>query len=160
MFLVVLGLLVLSTTVEAKREATHSGVPPSDFVLAVEGDHISLKAEEASLEVILTAMGKQMDIEVIGEIPKREPITTQFEGLSLPETMHHLGLNYGFQLDSSGEKSNTKKLFILPRRTQTALSQPQTNAVEPSQELVTQITQARGDSEPLKQKQKEPRKAS
>ena len=55
--------------------------------------------------------------------------------------------------------SNTKKLFILPRRTQTASSQPQTNAVEPSQELVTQITQARGDSEPLKQKQKEPRKA-
>ena len=65
MFLLVLGLLVLSTTAEAKRETTHSGVPHADFVLAVEGDLISLKAEEASLEAILTAIGRQMDIEVI-----------------------------------------------------------------------------------------------
>ena len=98
-------------------------------------------------------------MEVIGEIPKREPITTQFEGLSLPEAMHHLGLNYGFQLDSSGDNSTTKKLFILPRRTQTAITQPQPNAIEPHKELVTQITQHRSDSEPLKERAKEPRKA-
>ena len=109
MFLLVFGLFVLSTTAEAKRESNHPlGVPPSEFVLAVDGDHLSLKASTASLEAILNAMGKQMGMEILGEIPKREPISTEFEGLSLPEAMHHLGLNYGYQLDSSGEKPNIK----------------------------------------------------
>ena len=154
MFLVVLGLFVLSTTAEAKQEnARQIAVPPSEFVLAVEGDRISLKAEAASLEAILAAMEKQMGIEVLGEIPKRDPITTEFEGLSLAEAMQHLGLNYGYQLGSSGEKSNTNKLFILPRRTQTALFKPQNNAVEPRKELVKPIVQWLGDSESLNKKE-------
>lgn len=153
MFLLVFGLLVLSTTTEAKQESPHPTVPPSEFVLVVEGEHLSLKAKEASLEAILTAMEKQMGIEVLGEIPKREPITTDFEGFSLAEAMHHLGLNYGYQLDSSGEKPNTNKLFILPRRTQTAFSNPQTVVVEPNKEAVKQIIQSQDDSEPLNEKE-------
>jgi len=133
---------------EAKQESTHTiVVPHSEFVLAVEGDHISLKAEKASLEAILTAMGKQMNMEIIGEIPKHDPITTDFGGLSLAEAMHHLGLNYGYQLNSSGDTSNTNKLFILPRRTQIALSPHQTDAVEPNKVMVEQIPQSREGSE-------------
>jgi len=154
MFLVVVGLFVLSTTAEAKQENTHQiAVPPSEFVLIVDGDDISLKSEGAALEAILTAMGEQMGMEILGEIPKREPITTEFEGLSLAEAMHHLGLNYGYQLDPGGITSNTNKLFILPRRQQTAFFKPQNNAVEPRKELVKPIVQWLGDSESGKEKE-------
>lgn len=161
LFLLVFGLFVLSTTVEAKQESTHPiVVPHSGFVLVVEGEYMSLKAEGASLDAILTAMGKQMDMEIIGEVPEREPITTVFEGLSLAEAMHHLGLNYGYQLDSAKDTSSTNKLFILPRRTQTALSQHQTDAVEPNKVLVKQIPQSRGDSESLNENEPRQGKAA
>jgi len=152
MFLLVLGLLVLSMPVEAKQGSPHPTGPPSELVLAVEGNRLSLKAQAASLDAVLSAMGKQMDMEILGENPKREAITTNFEGLSLAEAMQHLGLNYGYQLDRAGETPNTKKLFILPRRTQTALSQSQPDAVEPTKEPVKPIVQSLGEIASLNEK--------
>jgi hypothetical protein len=68
------------------------------FVLTVQGELISLRAEDASIKGIIEEIGRRMDIRVKVEIPTAAKVTLAFEQLPLPEVLKRFGkyVNYGY----------------------------------------------------------------
>jgi hypothetical protein len=107
----------------------------ADFVLSVHGDLISLKAENASLKVVLEAIGQKMHIEVLGEIQEGETITTEFTKLPLAEALERLSPNYGYQMRTEKGEQKISKILVLPNPKGFVRPQPAVQAtqiVEPS----------------------------
>jgi hypothetical protein len=71
-------------------------VERGQFVLTLQDDRLSLRATEAPLQEILAEIGRQMHLDVRGEIPADMRVTLAFERLPLPEVLQRLGqyVNY------------------------------------------------------------------
>ena len=88
-----------------------------DFVLRVEEGRLSLHAQQASVHEILQEIGRQMAIDIIGNLPSEEDetVTVEFEQLPLVEALPRLSGNYGYQKATDGKTQRVTKLFVLPK---------------------------------------------
>ena len=107
-----------------------------NFVLTVEGDRLSLEAQEASLRAILEEIGRKMHLEVLGEVPAQETVTAAFHDLPLEQALHRLSSNFGYQMKSEEGGQEISKIFILPKGTGPANAKSTTEEVAPSKEIV------------------------
>jgi len=108
-----------------------------NFVLTVEGDRLSLEAQEASLRAILEEIGRKMHLEVLGEVPAQETVTAAFHDLPLEQALHRLSSNFGYQMKSEEGGQAISKIFILPKGTGPANAKRDTREVAPREEIVT-----------------------
>jgi len=108
-----------------------------NFVLTVEANRLSLDAQDASLRAILEEIGLKMHLEVLGEIPAQETVTTEFRNLPLEEALHQLSSNFGYQMKSEKGGQEISKIFILPKGTGPANAKRTMKEVEPLKEIVT-----------------------
>jgi hypothetical protein len=129
-----LGLLLLSLFIlpaalfgeEAKKEAGERVKPQTDFVLTIQDNLLSLKAQQASLQAILDEIGRQMHIEVVAQIPAQEKITFAFDRLSLEEALQRFGdyTNYVYVKGAEKEPGQISKIMIFPKRETIVPSSP------------------------------------
>lgn len=74
-----------------------AGLQPG-FILAIQDERISLRAEDASLKAIFEEIGQRMNIQVKVEIPETATASFVYEQLPLHEVLKRLGryVNYGY----------------------------------------------------------------
>jgi len=130
-------LLLFPILVEAKSENVSMSPSKSQpgFVLSVHEDLISLKAEDAPLKAILEAIGKKMNVEILGDTQEGETISAEFNQLPLTEALERLSPNYGYQMGMEKGEQKISKIFVLPKpkgfvRPKPAVQAPQ--IVEPA----------------------------
>ncbi|MGB5055049.1 MAG: hypothetical protein WBO24_11700 [Nitrospirales bacterium] len=111
-------------------------VAEGNFVLTVENDRLSLKAQEAFLKAVLADIGHKMDIEVVGEIPPQETVTVEFHNLPLEKALHSLSTNFGYQMKTDEGQQKITKIFVL-QQGKRAVSMPELPA---SQTVVSSPT--------------------
>jgi hypothetical protein len=71
--------------------------------------------KDASVKEILEEIGRQMEIEVAGDIPAAEKVSMEFEKLTFDEALRRLRVDYVY-LTASGEGSNKIiKVTLLPK---------------------------------------------
>jgi len=99
---------------KVKGEAAQKG-----FYLAVEDSLISISANVASLKKILEEIGQIMKVEVVVNIPEEERINIKFHRLSLADALEKLSLNYGYIMNTEGEKKKIARIFVLPKGKET-----------------------------------------
>ena len=92
-----------------------TGLKMAEYVLAVEGNFISLRAREASLKTILEELSQKMSILVEGDIPQEETVSTAFAQLPLAEALQHLSPNYGYQIKNENGEHKIATIFVLPQ---------------------------------------------
>ena len=92
-----------------------TGLKMAEYVLAVEGNFISLRAREASLKTILEELSQKMSILVEGDIPQEETVSTAFAQLPLAEALQHLSPNYGYQIKNENGEHKISTIFVLPQ---------------------------------------------
>ncbi|MFZ1748527.1 MAG: hypothetical protein WBO24_11720 [Nitrospirales bacterium] len=90
------------------------------FVLTVENDLLSLKAQQASLRAILGEISHKMGMEVVGEIPAEDTITAEFHHLRFEQALYRLSPNYGYQMKADEGQQRIAKIFVLPKGTEPA----------------------------------------
>jgi hypothetical protein len=124
-----LGVLILILILPAPLLASEAEKTPTpqlagngEFTLRIHKNLISLKAQEASLRAILEEMGREMRIEVIGDVSEDEKISTEFTNLPMAEALQRLSSNYGYQIGSETGKKKMTKIFVLPKGAGTGLS--------------------------------------
>ncbi len=100
---------------KAFGEAEGKSERKAGFELTVEDDLISLSAEEATLSEIIEEIGREMSVEVAGNIPEEEKISVEFEKLLIKEALEKLNSNYGYQMDSEKGENKIAKIIILPK---------------------------------------------
>lgn len=88
------------------------------FVLTVENDLLSLKAQKGSLRAILAEISHKMGIEVVGEIPAEDTITAELHNLRLEQALYRLSPNYGYQMKADKGQQRIVKIFVLPKGTE------------------------------------------
>ena len=88
--LVLLPLCLMPGVLVGQEAARHpAGTPalPAPFVLTIQERVLSLGAQDASLQAIIEAIGRQMHIDVAVHPPVEEHLTLAFERLSLAEAI-------------------------------------------------------------------------
>jgi hypothetical protein len=93
----VAAFLSASSVTYPETVAGTSGLQPG-FILAVQDELISLRAEDASLKAIFEEIGHRMNIQVKAEIPETATANFACEQLPLQEVLKRLGryVNYGY----------------------------------------------------------------
>ena len=110
----ILSLFIVPSVLCGAASAGPSAAKPAvedSFVLSIQGDLISLKAEEAPVLAIIKEIGRQMEIEIAGAIPDTEKVSIEFEKLTFDEAMARLGVDYAYVTG----KGN--RIMIYARRT-------------------------------------------
>ncbi|MEO8324853.1 MAG: hypothetical protein ABI618_03330 [Nitrospirota bacterium] len=130
------------------------------FVLTVENDLLSLKAQEASLRAILAEIGHKMRIEVVGEIPAEDTLTAEFHHLRLEQALHRLSSNYGYQMKKNEGQQNVAKIFLLPKGSSVGLPNEPLPGSRPREEPEFQISEHVIESDSAKKKEPDKEKPS
>jgi hypothetical protein len=96
LFLAVVGLALPRAAHPQTLEGTSA--PQPAFVLTIQDELISLRAEDASIRAIIEEIGRRMNIRVKVEISTAATVTLAFEQLPLPEVLKRFGkyVNYGY----------------------------------------------------------------
>ena len=138
---------------ELESSALRPLVTKGTFVLTVEGDLVSLKARQASLQTIMEELGRKMDIDVLGNILDEETISIEFDKLPLGKALERLSSNYGYQMKSEKGSKTISKIFILPKGTGITSTRPTTKEVESRKEPDTPNSERVLKAESAKEKE-------
>jgi hypothetical protein len=145
--LLVLSLLAPPGAFGAGTEISPKGKPAAkpDFVLTVNNNLISLKAEGASLKEILEEIGRRMKVDVVTGISDTQKITAEFENLSIEEAVNRLSTNYSYVIDSTNGEKKIAKIIVLEKGQETALPVPTTkeSTIKKEEQSVKPETKAR-----------------
>jgi len=85
-----------------------------EYVLVVKGDHISLKAKDASLKDILEEIGRRMKIEVIANISREEKITIDLDMMYLGDALKRFKTNYAYITKTDKKKGKITNIVVVP----------------------------------------------
>ncbi len=124
----------------------------TDFDLEVNGELVTLHADNAPLYEIIEELSKLMKIEVVGNIHEEEKVSVDFDKLSLKEALEKLSASYGYQVDShDGDNTNDlssriTKIIVLPKGRERALLKTTPN----DQEIQENKTEEPKRPEPFK----------
>ena len=133
LYLYILTFLLLFPITLLGKELHSTALTPlvneGTFVLTVEEDLVSLKAQQASLKNIVEEIGRKMDIEVLGNILDSETISIEFAELSLGKALERLSSNYGYQMKSERGSQRISRIFVLPKGTGTTITRPTTKEI-------------------------------
>jgi hypothetical protein len=94
--LAVVGLALTREAHPQIQEGTSARHPP--FVLSIQGELISLRAEDASIKAMIEEIGRRLNIRVKADIPTTAKLTLAFDQLPLQEALKRFGkyVNYGY----------------------------------------------------------------
>ena len=125
----------------------------ADYVLLVKGNHISLKAKDASLKDILEEIGRRMNIVVVANIPREEKITIELDMLYLGDAIKRFKANYAYITKSKKVTGKITKIVVVPKGTGKSLSDkseydPQPSIAESEYDPQPSIQKFDHDSEP------------
>ncbi|NIO42629.1 MAG: hypothetical protein GTO41_22275 [Burkholderiales bacterium] len=85
---------------------------PGSFELTVNSEqNISLTANDASLQAIVTELGAQLGVQVVGTLSDDRHVTTQLTDVTVGEVLRQIGDSY--VLLSDAEDGKAKKIFLL-----------------------------------------------
>lgn len=108
-----------------------SPVPPTPnaaFVLTIHEGLLSLRATEASLKEILDAIGRQMRIEVVTQLPADQRVTLAFDRLSLDAALKRLSRYASIasltRLDAGEGQGTVTQITVLPKGAGSVRSSP------------------------------------
>jgi hypothetical protein len=88
---------------------------PSQYILKVKGDHISLKAKNASLKDVLEEIGLRMNIDVVAKIPREDKITIELDMMYLGDAIKKFKTNYAYISKSKQETGKITKIVVVPK---------------------------------------------
>jgi hypothetical protein len=94
--LAVAGLALTREAHPQIQEGASARQPP--FVLTIQGELISLRAEDASIKAMIEEIGRRLNIRVKADIPTTAKLTLAFDQLPLHEALKRFGkyVNYGY----------------------------------------------------------------
>jgi hypothetical protein len=94
--LAVVGLALTREAHPQSQEGASTRQPP--FVLTIQGELISLRAEDASIKAMIEEIGRRLNIRVKVDIPTTAKLTLAFDQLPLQEVLKRFGkhVNYGY----------------------------------------------------------------
>jgi hypothetical protein len=104
------------------------------FQLTVQEGLLSLRAQEASLKEILEAIGRQLGIETVVQLPAEARVTTAFDHLSVAEALQTLRQHatIAYVVRGGGDAPGTiTQLFASPKGGGTAPAPETTQAADP-----------------------------
>ena len=120
--------VIFLTFAPAPHSQTLDSRPASrvPFILTVQDDLISLRANNASIKAIVEEIGRQMNIQVKSEIPAAAKVTLAFDRLPLPEVLRRLGkyVNYGYVERGEQEGGQISAITIHSLKGEAFLTQP------------------------------------
>jgi hypothetical protein len=118
-FIIVLVPLLMIPTIlsgmEADKKPEKNSESHGEYVLKVKGDHISLKAKDASLREILEEIGRKMKIEVVANIPWEDKITIELDMMYLENALKRFKTNYAYVAKTEKEKGKITKIVLVAK---------------------------------------------
>jgi len=117
LIIILLPLLIIPTILsggEADKNPERIPEIQADYVLTVKGDHISLKAKDASLKDIIEEIGRRMNIDVVANIPREEKITIELDMMYLGDAIKRFRTNYAYITESEKDKGKITKIVVVP----------------------------------------------
>ena len=119
--IIILAPLLLIPTIlfggETDKKPESISKIQGNYVLRVKGEHISLKAKDASLKDILEEIGRRMQIEVVANIPREEKITIELDMMYLEDALKRFKTNYAYITRSEKEKGKITQIVVVPENT-------------------------------------------
>jgi hypothetical protein len=149
LIIILLPLLMIPTILfggEVDKKSELNPKNQADYVLLVKGDHISLKAKDASLKDILEEIGRRMNIVVVANIPREEKITIELDMLYLGDAIKRFKANYAYITNSKKVTGKITKIVVVPKGTGKSLSDKSEYDPQPS------IAESEYDPQPSIQK--------
>jgi len=114
-FIIALLPLLIIPTILSGMEVNKKSESHSEYILKVKGDHISLKAKDASLKDILEEIGRRMKIEVIANITREQKITIELDMMYLGDALKRFKTNYAYITKTEKQKGNITKIVVVPK---------------------------------------------
>ena len=128
-FLLLAVFSIVGFTQLSAAETASNTKPGKDYLLQIEGGLISLQATDVPLIQIVEDIGKQLDIQVVVQIPEDERVTVQFESLPLDEALQRLSQNHALMTDKDAR--TISKIFLLPKGQEAPMEQAVVSTPEP-----------------------------
>ena len=119
-------LIAFAGTLTAAPAQTTSTLSPGEFTVHVDGDRISLEAQDAPMHEVLARLGDELDIPIEALTPAEETVTTEFHDLSLEKAMRRLSTRVVYVHDERG--GGITKIVVLPEGEQAAMSSGDTDS--------------------------------
>lgn len=135
---------------EADKQPEGQSVEQGDFELTIEGDLISLSAEDASLEAVVQEIGRRMSIDVDAYIPAEERITVEFDNLPIEAAIKRLSERFLYLTDTSKGDHRVTKIYLLPKGEERVLSSREDTG---SEETIEQDPTIKGEETVLSSKE-------
>jgi hypothetical protein len=88
---------------------------PSGLSVTIKENLISLRAEDTPVLEIVKEIGRQMDIEVAGDIAATEKVSLEFEKLTFDEAMERLRVDYVYLTASGAGHNKIMKVTLIPK---------------------------------------------
>lgn len=117
-----LTLLELSFAQDPAQAANAFKGNDSTYQLSIKDQKINLKAEDASLKMILEVIGQEMNVEMIVRIPEEDKVTLQFNDQSLEDTLKFFKVNYAMVTDSEDKGGKIKWIVVVPEGQQAQIA--------------------------------------
>ena len=133
-WLVVVLLPCLVWAGEAGNPTTPS-TRTGEFRLTVDGNLVSLQAQEASLKALLEDLGRQMGIDVVARLPREQTLTLAFDRLHIEEAIERLRVyaNIVYLKESTEAHAPIRRIIAIPRQAGEQTGEPaRSRSAEPS----------------------------
>ena len=117
LIIILMPLLIIPTSLlgdQTDKKPERNSESHVEYVLVVKGDHISLKAKDASLKDILEEIGRRMKIDVVANIPREEKITLELDMMYLGDAIKRFKTNYAYITESDKDKGKITKIVVVP----------------------------------------------
>jgi hypothetical protein len=134
--------------------------PPAPFVLTVQDGLLSLRAQAASLKVILETLGQRLDIEVVAKISPEERVTMAFDHLSLEDTLKRFRAyaSIVYLIKEAEKASGTiSKILVFPKQAGSPSAGPSTHAADSEAGEPAETSDRRGHDEGSRDESRRPR---
>lgn len=118
LIIILLPLLIIPTILsggEADKNPERIPEIQADYVLMVKKNHISLKANDASLKDILEEIGRRMKIDVIANITREQKITIELDMMYLGDALKRFKTNYAYITISEKEGGKITQIVVVPK---------------------------------------------
>lgn len=100
---------------ETDKTLNQNSISQGEYVLVIKGDHIALKAKDASLKDILEEIGRRMKIDIVANIPREQKITIEFDMMYLEDALKRFKTNYAYITKSGKERGKITKIVAVPK---------------------------------------------